>query len=180
MKKLMILAACSMLAAVTQAAAVGWSMATGSNTYANNSYMFFVIGQNGATDIATITALLDDGKDVSSYAFGTGAANTAGTATVTAANSGKSLDAGTYTGFFVLFDSDSPTAGDKYVVVSGASTLTRTIAATTAQTSFASGNVASIVGNADNWKSYGSVPEPTSGLLMLLGVAGLALRRRRA
>ena len=26
----------------------------------------------------------------------------------------------------------------------------------------------------------GDVPEPTSGLLMLLGVAGLALRRRRA
>ena len=27
---------------------------------------------------------------------------------------------------------------------------------------------------------YQSVPEPTSGLLMLLGMAGLALRRRRA
>ena len=26
----------------------------------------------------------------------------------------------------------------------------------------------------------GLIPEPTSGLLMLLGVAGLALRRRRA
>ena len=27
---------------------------------------------------------------------------------------------------------------------------------------------------------YGAVPEPTSGLLLLLGVASLALRRRRA
>ena len=30
------------------------------------------------------------------------------------------------------------------------------------------------------WYSASSVPEPTSGLLMLLGMAGLALRRRRA
>ena len=36
-------------------------------------------------------------------------------------------------------------------------------------------------GAATSWQSTSSgVPEPTSGLLMLLGVAGLALRRRRA
>ena len=31
-----------------------------------------------------------------------------------------------------------------------------------------------------NWTKLEAVPEPTSGLLLLLGVAGLALRRRRA
>ena len=32
----------------------------------------------------------------------------------------------------------------------------------------------------DGWVASSSVPEPTSGLLLLLGVAGLALRRKQA
>ena len=181
MKKLMIFAACAVLAAVSQAASVGWNIATGSTAYANDAYQFFVIGQNGTTSIATITALLDAGSDTSSYAFGSGSVGSNGSSIMAAGSSGKTLGAGTYDTFFVLFDSASPTAGDsKYVVVSGTSTLSKTVAATTAQVVFASGNVSSTLSNASNWKSYGAVPEPTSGLLMLLGMAGLALRRKRA
>lgn len=33
---------------------------------------------------------------------------------------------------------------------------------------------------ASDWATMGAVPEPTSGLLMLLGMAGLALKRKRA
>ena len=182
MKKLMIFAACAMLAAVTQAAAVGWNLATGSATYANDAYQFFVIGQKGATSIATITALLDAGTDTSSYALGSGQVGSTGTAIAMATAAGQpTLDAGTYESFFILFDSASPSAGSaNYVVVSGAANLTKTIAATTAQVTFASGNVSTTLSIPDNWKSYGAVPEPTSGLLLLLGVAGLALKRKRA
>ena len=180
MKKLMIFAACAMVAAVTQAASVGWA-AAGLTGYANDSYQFFVIGQNSVTDIATITALLDAGTSVDSYAFGSGTVTSAGLINQTAAASGKTLDAGTYTSFLVLFDSATPTAGEaNYIVLSGTSNQTKTIASTTASVSFSAGNVSSLVNNASNWKSYGAVPEPTSGLLMLLGIAGLALKRKRA
>ena len=39
------------------------------------------------------------------------------------------------------------------------------------------GNMASATQNSSNWAA---VPEPTSGLLLLLGMAGLALKRKRA
>ena len=185
MKKLLVFAACTMLAAVTQAASVGWTLA-GANNYANDAYQFFVIGQKGATSIATITALLDAGTDTSSYAFGSGKISGTGTASALATAAGApTLEPGTYTGFFVVFDAAEPASGSaNYAVVSGASTLTKTIAATTAQTSFASGSAASILNNADNWKSFGTggggdIPEPTSGLLLLVGGAMLALRRKQ-
>ena len=139
------------------------------------------IGQNGADSIATITALLDAGTDTANYVFGSGTLAANGTGSVLASASGKTLNSGTYDAFAIIFDSASPKAGEsKYVVVSGAANLHKVIADTTATVMFATGSAASIVNNADNWKSYGAVPEPTSGLLMLLGMAGLALRRKRA
>ena len=65
---------------------------------------------------------------------------------------------------------------------------TSSVAANTAggQADFSVGlNTSKILRDKDGTTAYGSagwyaIPEPTSGLLMLLGMAGLALRRRRA
>ena len=46
MKKLIMALAIVCAAAISQAASVGWS-AAGMNNYANDSYYFVVIGQNG-------------------------------------------------------------------------------------------------------------------------------------
>lgn len=51
------------------------------------------------------------------------------------------------------------------------------IAQTSASPTISFGSMATATQTASNWAA---VPEPTSGLLMLLGIAGLALRRRRA
>ena len=169
-----------MLAAVTNAAAVGWSLA-GATGYAGDAYQFFVVGQNGVSSVATITALLDAGMSTADYAFGSGTVAANGSAIVAAATSGKTLDAGTtYNSFFVIFDSDTLISGStKYAVVSEASNLTQSPSATAANITFVAGNQSTFLNDASNWSSYGAVPEPTSGLLVLLGMAGLALKRKR-
>ena len=177
MKKMIMFVAAIAVAAVTQAATVGWTLA-GANNYAGDAYQFFVIGQNGVTDIAQITALLDAGTDVSSYAFGSGNVVANGAASTQASASGKTLDAGTYTGFYVVYDTATFQAKkSNYAVVSGAVQLQKTIAGTTATVTFAAGNAGSILNNDANWKA---TPEPTSAALLVLGVAALALRRKRA
>ena len=185
MKKLILSIAIAFAAVCAQAAAVGWSVAAGNAAYGGDKYMFFIVGQNSVTSIGTVTALLDAGQDVSTYAYGSGNLLANGSATVLAANSGKSIDAGTYTSFAVIFDAAAPEAGkNNYVVVSGLANQTKSVSETAANVTFATGSAASIVNNSANWQSFGSAgpiaPEPTSGLLLLLGMAGLALKRKHA
>ena len=180
MKKLLTLAASLALAATTHAAAVGWTIG-GTSAYSGGTYNLFVIGLNGVTGVDQITAMVAAATDVSSYAFATGSAGAA--ITVSANVSGKSIaysgsGTDTYSAFAVLWSDDGKEA-------TYTSTASIQMANDSTSKTFLFGSQATNLGNnkfAVGGGSGGgeSVPEPTSGLLMLFGAAGLALRRKRA
>jgi len=179
MKKLILAAAIVCAAAMSQAASVGWTLA-GLGNYAGDAYSFFIIGQNEVTSFDQITALLGEGKSVSSYAFYEGNVANNGAANVMATASGLTVpNSADYTSFFVIFDNADASKAENYLAITKdqSANLSKSVNATLAAVTFAGGNQATYANNAANWAA---VPEPTSGLLMLLGVAGLALRRRRA
>ena len=183
MKKLMALAACLLLAATTQAAAVGWSIAGAAN-YKNGGYNVFLIGSNGVTSQGQITALLQsDGLDaLTAYAWASGTVNAAGAALASAATSGKSITynesgdiaANTYQAFAVIWDDAKANASWTSIASTtlGNNSVSKTFTFGNQSANLAANNIALGGGGGD-------IPEPTSGLLLLVGGAMLALRRRR-
>ena len=162
MKKLMIAAAIVCAAAFAQAASVSWTTGyfNGSNgqmAYMNElsgyTYSVMVEFSNGITDSGIETYGSFAGEP-SGFALNT---DYMATIVVTETDGSGNVKTATATGIFTSGDSES---------------FAKTIDFNTGD-GFKSG---SFLATAE-WQS---VPEPTSGLLLLIGVAGLALRRRRA
>ena len=152
MKKLVVLMAIAVAAVCANAASFKWSAG---NLYASD-------GTSKFTGDVTLYAVIDGVNT----AVSTVKASSAGAIAATTFES-ASLDAGTYYDFFLSY-----TDGGKQFV----STSKNVQAQATSTANITFGNMASATQNASNWAT---VPEPTSALLMVLGIAGLALKRKR-
>jgi len=161
MKKLLILAAVIVAGVAANAASFKW---TGANIYSSNGTDKF----NGNADLYAYLAT----ADVSTAVKVDTATVVAGTikdgSTTGRVFSDDNLAAGTaYNFYFIIEDS-----GKQFN-----SAVKSATGADVGSTSIAFANQASATQAAGNWAA---VPEPTSGLLLILGMAGLALKRKRA
>ena len=168
----MIAAAIVCAAVVSQAAtAVTWQSGTGVKDVNGGDF-------TAQTYTDYTCSILFSTKDDMSTPFAAGgttstsAYKTKGSAGF-AANTGSNFDAGTYYAQLTIEYKD----GRKYTSEIGKFTIAdgQSGAVTINFTTGANMGGSSLIGDT----TY-TIPEPTSGLLVLLGVAGLALRRRRA
>ena len=180
MKKLIVVFATIIVAAATQAASVKW---TCTNVYKDST--------NKADGIAYLM-LESDVADFNSLAGNQAGINaalakakysytpsTAGTYSLTKTNAELGLSDGVNYGnaYLVIFDTTTVTETSNFYVTPSKGLMTYEGDNTT---SVAFGSQATASKSADNWGSVsGSVPEPTSALLLLMGGAMLALRRKR-
>ena len=175
MKKIMIALAAVAMAMGVNAAAVSWSMNVAGKgvEWAGNSA--FVMAFNGSDYDTVIDALTVTGTDVSDLAVGrSDIKNSRGNAQTTT-NPVASLGVTGDTMFWVVFTEGSTAAG---------AAITWTDALNVAANKYeppASGSTFGMTANNfTNCGSIANVPEPTSALMLLLGMAGLALKRKVA
>lgn len=193
MNKLLIAIVVGAVSVCANAASVAWNITgvTKDSTQltAGHSYVFFAASEAAAN---TAIAALGDLNGASAFTTAMGSAAWNDTKKATAAGNfsvGTSAALGGYTlptnaqlgltgettyyAYAVIFDTETITDSSSYVVT-GVKSVT-----TAADSSSLSKNIFFGSQSAATWNTV-AVPEPTSGILLLLGMAGLALKRKRA
>ena len=177
MKKLMILVAAASLAGLVNAATCNWSgaaVALQSTTDDATKYTVSLLDA-AVTDASTMAGYLSKGD--TSYLAAATVTTTSGIAAGTTAarwsyNGFGSYTAGdAYTYYSVVFN-DAVDSADYFMITDEKDATVPS----SGSLQMAFGSQAS-----NSWVAMSSspVPEPTSGILMLLGMAGLALRRKQ-
>lgn len=181
MKKLMILSAVAMTAAVVQAAACSWTIA-GATTASvkNGTDVWSVAGTSPvaylvlASDMTAAKTALDTGVMDTTLAKATYSTfNARGRFS----NVAIDLPATSAEYGMVLVYTDKTDANKIYYQFS--SVTTSAYGSDDPMTPAKGASFGATTFSASGWTAA-SVPEPTSGLLMLLGLAGLALKRKHA
>lgn len=176
MKKLMVAAVAAMIGVAANAAAVEWAAYPiydmGAATE-NTGYCAYYFDAGYSTE-SIITALGAGDLDFLSSGYEADALTDGGfTGGVSGDVYGKSESV---SGYLVIFNA-STAADATYAYISGTAGGATGDEGQSASVSFEDAQLSGMQ-TAGNWTQV--APEPTSGLLLLIGVAGLALRRRRA
>ena len=185
MKKLMFMLGAVAMAACAQAASVYWTctyVAKGAENYVDNGLAFFVneatLSQSDflALEGKGATAVSDALSGMYSYTGGSDGKYSVAKASAVANSTLGLSDATASQAYLVIFDTATITDASNFYVTEVKSFNTYS-GTEVQQVKWGDQESASSAGGA--WHAV-NVPEPTSGLLMLVGLAGLALRRRRA
>ena len=185
MKELLILAAVVCAAIASQAAAFTWKSYTGQYVYEAGSSTklagatAYLFDQSVVSQATLVEAILGGGS-ITDYTSRSQATTTS-TGAISATNFDGGTVGSTLNAYFAIVSGDnifiSTSASDVASEVGTGALTFKGLSTPSKAEAIEFTSTASYAGA--GWYTS-AVPEPTSGLLMLLGMAGLALRRRRA
>lgn len=191
MKKLVIAAAIVCAAAFANAGTYAWGLSSGEDKASNGTdyltdgsftVMLFT-GMIGETSNGDGTFALDFSK--ATYVTQTSDFNASdysiGAFVFDAGRTSAAVDGTAQDYSIIVLDtgagiSDYAGYEGTYAILSGTGTINQDKESGIDYTKFVNGTAVT----GDMYHTAASIPEPTSGLLLLIGVAGMALRRRRA